>query len=155
MGTEQKVVVITGASQGIGAALVEAYRDRGYRIVAIARSIKRSDDTDVLAVPGDVADRKTAERAIAEGVALVSRTLGTFPVGPYQLQAPLGRGGMGMVYLAFDARSRQHVALKILSPRKARLEERYLTRFRREMELSQRVSHRHIAWQGNHCDTAT
>ncbi len=28
MSTEQKVVVITGASQGIGAALVKAYRDR-------------------------------------------------------------------------------------------------------------------------------
>ncbi len=28
MGTEQKVAVITGASQGIGAALVKAYRDR-------------------------------------------------------------------------------------------------------------------------------
>ena len=28
MGTEQKTVIITGASQGIGAALVKAYRDR-------------------------------------------------------------------------------------------------------------------------------
>jgi NAD(P)-dependent dehydrogenase (short-subunit alcohol dehydrogenase family) len=28
MGTAQKVVIITGASQGIGAALVEAYRHR-------------------------------------------------------------------------------------------------------------------------------
>ena len=37
---EQKVAVITGASQGIGAALVKAYRDRNYRVVATARSIK-------------------------------------------------------------------------------------------------------------------
>ena len=42
MGTEQKVAVITGASQGIGAALVKAYRDRNYRVVATARSIKPS-----------------------------------------------------------------------------------------------------------------
>ena len=34
MGTDQKVAVITGASQGIGAALVKAYRDRNYRLVA-------------------------------------------------------------------------------------------------------------------------
>src|SRR6476619_3915293 len=60
MNSEKKVAVITGASQGIGAALVEAYRGRGYRIVAIARSIRRSDDTDILAVPGDIADRRTA-----------------------------------------------------------------------------------------------
>ena len=48
MGTEQKVAVITGASQGIGAALVKAYRDRNYRVVATARSIKPSNDDDVL-----------------------------------------------------------------------------------------------------------
>jgi len=70
---ERKVAVITGASQGIGAALVEAYRGRGYRIVAIARSIRRSDDTDILAVPGDITDRRTAERSIAEGVARFGR----------------------------------------------------------------------------------
>ena len=40
MGTEQKVAVITGASQGIGAALVKAYLDRNYRVVATARSVK-------------------------------------------------------------------------------------------------------------------
>src|SRR5258705_7278201 len=73
MGAEQKVAVITGASQGIGAALVKAYLDRNYRVVATARSIKRSNDDDVLAVPGDIADRKTAERAISEGVARFGR----------------------------------------------------------------------------------
>jgi NAD(P)-dependent dehydrogenase (short-subunit alcohol dehydrogenase family) len=73
MSSERKVAVITGASQGIGAALVEAYRGRGYRIVAIARSIRRSDDTDILAVPGDITDRRTAERSIAEGVARFGR----------------------------------------------------------------------------------
>jgi NAD(P)-dependent dehydrogenase (short-subunit alcohol dehydrogenase family) len=55
MGTEQKVAVITGASQGIGAALVKAYRDRNYRVVATSRSIKPSNDDEVLAVPGDIA----------------------------------------------------------------------------------------------------
>jgi NAD(P)-dependent dehydrogenase (short-subunit alcohol dehydrogenase family) len=68
MATEQKVAVITGASQGIGAALVKAYRDRNYRVVATARSITSSDDDNVLAVPGDIADRKTAERVIAAGM---------------------------------------------------------------------------------------
>jgi NAD(P)-dependent dehydrogenase (short-subunit alcohol dehydrogenase family) len=73
MGTERKVAVITGASQGIGAALVKAYRDRNYRVVATARSVKPSSDPDILVVPGDIADRKTAERAISEGVARFGR----------------------------------------------------------------------------------
>jgi len=68
MGTEQKVAVITGASHGIGAALVKAYRDRKYRVVATSRSIEWSDDDAILAVSDNIADRKTAERAISEGV---------------------------------------------------------------------------------------
>jgi NAD(P)-dependent dehydrogenase (short-subunit alcohol dehydrogenase family) len=73
MGTEQKVAAITGASQGIGAALVTAYRERGYRVVATARSITPSADPDILAVSGDIADRTTAERAISEGMARFGR----------------------------------------------------------------------------------
>ena len=73
MRSEQKVAVITGASRGIGAALVKAYRERNYHVVATARSIKPSNDDDVLAVPGDIADRTTAERAISQGVARFGR----------------------------------------------------------------------------------
>jgi NAD(P)-dependent dehydrogenase (short-subunit alcohol dehydrogenase family) len=54
MSSLQKVAIITGASQGIGAALVTAYRKLGYAVVANSRSIGKSDDPDVLTVPGDV-----------------------------------------------------------------------------------------------------
>ena len=66
MSTERKVAVITGASGGIGSALVRAYRARGYRVVAMALS-------DVLVVSGDIAERKTAERAISQGLARFGR----------------------------------------------------------------------------------
>ncbi len=65
MGAEQKVVIVTGASQGIGAKLVTAYRDRNYRVVGISRTISPDRDPDVLTVRGDVADPDTAQRAIA------------------------------------------------------------------------------------------
>jgi NAD(P)-dependent dehydrogenase (short-subunit alcohol dehydrogenase family) len=68
MGAEQKVAIITGASQGIGSALVKAYRDRNYRVVANSRSIKPSTDPDVLAVAGDVADPKTAQRIVSQAI---------------------------------------------------------------------------------------
>jgi serine/threonine protein kinase len=67
-------------------------------------------------------------------------------LGPFHILAPIAKGGMGTVYLARDTRSEQMVALKVLPPRRARDEERVLARFRREMEMSQRVSHPHIAW---------
>ncbi len=73
MDSEQKVAVITGASQGIGAALVRAYRDLNYRVIATARSVKPSKDPDVLTVLGDIADRKTAQRAVFEGMTRFGR----------------------------------------------------------------------------------
>jgi len=73
MSTVQKVAVITGASRGIGAALVNAFRNRGYHVVAMARSIQPSTDDAVITVRGDVGDRKMAERAIAEAVSRLGR----------------------------------------------------------------------------------
>ena len=68
MNTQQKVAIVTGASQGIGASLVQAFRDRGYRVVANSRSIKASNDPDILAVPGDIADPAVARRIVREGL---------------------------------------------------------------------------------------
>jgi len=59
-----KVAVITDASQSIGAGLVAAYRGRGWAVVASARTIKPSDDAEVLAVEGDIADPAIAGRII-------------------------------------------------------------------------------------------
>jgi NAD(P)-dependent dehydrogenase (short-subunit alcohol dehydrogenase family) len=73
MSTEQKVAIITGASQGIGAALVKAYRDRNYQVIATSRSIQPSDDDGIVTVSGDIADRKTAERVIIESVTRFGR----------------------------------------------------------------------------------
>src|SRR5215469_7394964 len=68
MNSQQKVAIVTGASQGIGAGLVKAFRDRNYRVVANSRSIKPSSDPDILAVAGDIADPAVARRLIAEGL---------------------------------------------------------------------------------------
>ena len=64
MSSEHKVVVVTGASQGIGASLVKAYRRIGYAVIANSRSINASDFTrnpKIAAVAGDIASPETAE----------------------------------------------------------------------------------------------
>ncbi|MBY8882807.1 SDR family NAD(P)-dependent oxidoreductase [Actinacidiphila acidipaludis] len=62
MDTPQKVAVVTGASRGIGAALVPAYRGLGYAVAAVARSVDATDDPEVLAVPADVAEPGAGDR---------------------------------------------------------------------------------------------
>lgn len=73
MNTSQKVVVVTGASQGIGAEVVKAFRKLDYRIVGTARSIKDSGDENILGIAGDIGDPTTAPRVISEAVARFGR----------------------------------------------------------------------------------
>jgi NAD(P)-dependent dehydrogenase (short-subunit alcohol dehydrogenase family) len=71
--SKQKVAVITGASRGIGAGLVTAYRKLGYAVVANARSITPSDDPMVLTVAGDIAAPGVGTRVIEEGLGAFGR----------------------------------------------------------------------------------
>lgn len=65
--TDEKVVIITGASQGIGASLLSAYCDAGYKVVANSRSTGASTNPNVFNVAGDIGDPKTADRIMSEG----------------------------------------------------------------------------------------
>ena len=68
MSSTHKVAIITGASQGIGAGLVRGFLDRGYRVVANARSIEPAASADILAVAGNIADAAVADRVIGGAV---------------------------------------------------------------------------------------
>jgi len=68
MSQQQKVAIVTGASQGIGAALVKALRERGHAVVATSRSIQPSDDPGVATVAGDIGSPETAQRVVAEAL---------------------------------------------------------------------------------------
>ncbi|BBQ00752.1 gluconate 5-dehydrogenase [Burkholderia sp. SFA1] len=73
MSTSRKVVVVTGASRGIGAAIVRAFRRLDYAIVATSRSIEPSADANVLTVAGDIADPAVAQRVMTECIARFGR----------------------------------------------------------------------------------
>jgi NAD(P)-dependent dehydrogenase (short-subunit alcohol dehydrogenase family) len=67
MGTaEPKVAVITGASRGIGAGLVDGYRAHGWSVVANSVHMPASSDPGVLVVDGDIAQPATADRIAGE-----------------------------------------------------------------------------------------
>jgi len=68
MRASQKVVIITGASQGIGEGLVGGFRRAGYSVVGTSRSIHSSDDSGYLTVPGDITDAETARNVVEQAL---------------------------------------------------------------------------------------
>ena len=68
-----KVAIITGAAQWIGAALTTAYRARGWAVVASDRTIKPSEDADILIVEGDPTDPETAARIVRDALGRFGR----------------------------------------------------------------------------------
>ena len=65
-------------------------------------------------------------------------------LGPYEVVAPIGAGGMGEVYRARDTRLGRDVALKVL-PGSFSLEPERLARFEREARTLASLNHPHIA----------
>jgi serine/threonine-protein kinase len=68
---------------------------------------------------------------------------GTLFHSRYEIQGPLGRGGMGMVYKAHDRTLDETVAIKILRPDFAE-DPRMADRFKSEIKLARRVRHRNV-----------
>ncbi|SRR5216684_514069 len=64
-------------------------------------------------------------------------------LGPYEIQAPLGAGGMGEVYRARDSRLGRSVAVKVLSENFASDAER-LQRFEREAQALSTLNHPNV-----------
>jgi NAD(P)-dependent dehydrogenase (short-subunit alcohol dehydrogenase family) len=68
MTSEQKVAIVTGASQGIGASVMRGLRQIGYGVVANSRSILQrgaTEDPDIVAVEGDISTPETADRIVS------------------------------------------------------------------------------------------
>jgi NAD(P)-dependent dehydrogenase (short-subunit alcohol dehydrogenase family) len=73
MSSSQKVVIVTGASQGIGEALVIAYGKLGYAVVATSRSIRVSEDPQVLTVRGDLSRPGTGANVVEQALTRFGR----------------------------------------------------------------------------------
>jgi WD40 repeat protein len=82
--------------------------------------------------------------SVLRGVEAASSTPQAAPeqFGRYEILAQIGRGGMGVVYRAFDPQLQRPVALKVIAPGRLRAEEG--PRFRREAEAAARLQHANI-----------
>jgi len=88
----KKTVIVTGASQGIGAAVVQAFLDRGYNVVATSRNVSRAGfaaSANLALVDGDIGHAATAPQrrrngpfSPATGSAAGAGTAATFLAAP-------------------------------------------------------------------------
>jgi NAD(P)-dependent dehydrogenase (short-subunit alcohol dehydrogenase family) len=123
MTTTKKVALITGASQGIGAGLVQGFRDRGYRVVANSRSIKASDTEDLLTVAGDIADPAIAKRVVNAAIERFGRidtlvnNAGIFISKPFIEYTPEDFANVMSVNVAGFFHVSQQAAARMLSQR--------------------------------------
>jgi NAD(P)-dependent dehydrogenase (short-subunit alcohol dehydrogenase family) len=123
MSTERKVALITGASQGIGAGLVQGFRERGYRVVANSRSIKPSESADLINVAGDIADPAVAKRVVDTTIARFGRidtlvnNAGIFISKPFIEYTAEDFAAVISVNLAGFFHVSQHAAARMLSQR--------------------------------------
>jgi len=73
MASKQKTIIVTGASQGIGAGVTQAFLDRGYNVVANSRSISTSKAfkaSDKLAlVDGNIGESAVAAKIVETAIA--------------------------------------------------------------------------------------
>ena len=87
----KRTAIVTGASQGIGAALVEALLNAGYNVVATSRNINQSlvPSSSLLLVAGDIGTQDTAAKVVAAAmetfgtIDLLVTNAGIFSVKPF------------------------------------------------------------------------
>lgn len=71
-------------------------------------------------------------------------TVGSRFAGRYDIEEVLGVGGMGVVYRAFDTEVGEVIAIKAILPELAGLDDTPLERFKQELRLARRITHRNI-----------
>jgi serine/threonine protein kinase len=100
-------------------------------------------DRSALLAGADPELRREVEALLAEqGDSTVTQIAVGFKLGTYRIEAPLGEGGMGVVYRAVDTKLNRPVAVKFLSNELADAAAR--RRFQREAQLASALNHPHI-----------
>jgi serine/threonine protein kinase len=91
-------------------------------------------------VGGEITEVRRAPRPSITGLLETGQVLGD----RYEIKTLLGQGGMGMVYRAFDRQLGETVALKTLRPELVVSDSTTLERFKQEIRLARRITHRNV-----------
>jgi serine/threonine-protein kinase len=92
----------------------------------------------------DIASAATATLVAAGAQAGVKVEKGSLFAGRYEILSTLGKGGMGVVYRAHDRKLDETVALKVLRPDVMKEDPTLLERFKQEIRLARKITHRSV-----------
>jgi HAMP domain-containing protein len=143
----QKLVEVTGeVSEGryTGKIAVESRDEIGELAEAFRGMLEELKEKDRLVEY--LQGRPASEVPIAEAAPKVEGALGLGSrlAGRYEIESVLGEGGMGIVYRAFDHEIGETIALKALRPELGNFDPTLLERFKQELRLARRITHRNV-----------
>jgi serine/threonine protein kinase len=113
------------------------------KVNALRASLDPQEHDDLASVIRALVERRLLTKFQAQKI--LAGKSGPFFLGKYKIMRQLGEGGMGKVYYARHTETRRKAAIKVLPPKRAAAERNALIRFRREAEMSRRLSHPHVA----------
>jgi serine/threonine-protein kinase len=123
-----------GALNGAFRALLADLREK-QQLVDLLQADEARRTVEVNAMTGTLKLAALAPGGLAPGMRFAKR---------YEVKEVLGAGGMGTVYKALDTELGEVVAIKTLKPDFAAQDERALERFRSEIRLARKISHRNV-----------
>jgi serine/threonine-protein kinase len=88
--------------------------------------------------------RRPSEASLASGEQRLLETLRAATLGEYEVLGEIGRGGMAIVFLAYDIALERKVAIKLMSPALLLMDPAIQARFKREARTAAALSHPHI-----------
>jgi HAMP domain-containing protein/predicted Ser/Thr protein kinase len=98
----------------------------------------------VTADEGDIASAATAALPATVSGSAATVPKGSQFAGRYDILGTLGKGGMGVVYRAHDRQLDEVVALKVVRPEVLQADPTLLDRFKQEIKLARRITHRNV-----------